>query len=302
MFLSFLLLIHSVAAALPNVDFDRMGNVALVGAFAGLDLFQNDSLAFDSATSTLFARDDSGALTRIATTNAGGRILAACTLADNYYFSGLFTAINGVAASNVAAYNPRSNAISALGSGGPNAEVDAIYCDSKDNKVWVGGSFSSPAAAVAVWDTSSSTWQQPPFGGLAGAQAKVLSITTNSSDDSLFFAGSFVTSFGSSRILNGTNNPNVPPSAGATPFSSSLVPIPLSPEQVQGSPSSSASGFSDIANALCPAGEDGPGNTWFAADSAAESVITIRTFSFMSVSGIRLGNTFQPNHGTTSFR
>ena len=300
--LPLLLLIPAVVAVVPNVDFDRMGNVALVGAFAGLDLFQNDSLAFDSASATLFARDDAGALTRIASTNAGGRIVAGCALGDQYYFSGLFTSINGVAASNVAAYNPKSNAVSALGEGGPNAEVDALFCDSKDKKVWAGGSFSSPAAAVAVWDTAKSTWQQPPFGGLAGAQAKVLSITSDPSDQSLFFAGSFVTSFGSSRILNGTNNPNIPPSAGATPFSSSLVPIPLTRDQVQGSPSSSTSGFGDIANVLCPAGDDGPGNTWFAADGAQEAVITVRTFSFMSVSGVRLGNTFQPNHGTTSFR
>jgi hypothetical protein len=31
-------------------------------------------------------------------------------------------------------------------------------------------------------------------------------------------------------------------------------------------------------------------------------VITVRTFAFMSVSGLRLGNTFQSDHGTTSFR
>ncbi|KAF6760017.1 cortical protein marker for cell polarity-domain-containing protein [Ephemerocybe angulata] len=293
MFLSLFLLIPLVAAALPNVDFDRMGNVALVGAFAGLDLFQNDSVAFDSATSTLFSRDASGALTRIASTNAGGRILAGCALADTFYFSGLFTTINGVSATNVAAYNPKNSAVTALSTNGPNGQVDALFCDAKGKKVWAGGAFSSPASAVAVWD-------QPPFGGLAGAQAKVLSITTNSSDSSLFFAGSFVTSFGSSRVLNGTNNPNVPFSAGATPFSSSLVPIPLAANQIQGAPSSSDSGFGDIKNILCPAGSDGPGNSWFAGDGS-EALITIRTFSFMSVSGVRLGNTFQSNHGTTSF-
>ncbi|KAF5326160.1 hypothetical protein D9611_000155 [Ephemerocybe angulata] len=300
MFLSLFLLIPLVAAALPNVDFDRMGNVALVGAFAGLDLFQNDSVAFDSATSTLFSRDASGALTRIASTNAGGRILAGCALADTFYFSGLFTTINGVSATNVAAYNPKNNAVTALSINGPNGQVDALFCDAKGKKVWAGGAFSSPASAVAVWDVSASSWQQPPFGGLAGAQAKVLSITTNSSDSSLFFAGSFVTSFGSSRVLNGTNNPNVPFSAGATPFSSSLVPIPLAANQIQGAPSSSDSGFGDIKNILCPAGSDGPGNSWFAGDGS-EALITIRTFSFMSVSGVRLGNTFQNNHGTTSF-
>ncbi|KAJ2913249.1 hypothetical protein MD484_g7161, partial [Candolleomyces efflorescens] len=294
------LLIPIVAAALPNVDFDRMGNVALVGAFAGLDLFQNNSVAFDAASSTLFSRDADGALTRIASTNTGGRILAGCALSDSFYFAGLFTSINGVPAVNVASYTPSSNAVAALGSNGPNGQVDTVFCDTKDNKVWVGGAFSSPASAVAVWDLNSRTWQQPPFGGLAGAQAKVVSITTNSSDDSLFFAGSFVTRFGSSRVLNGTNNPNIPASSGATPFSSSLVPIPLSASQIQGSPSSSTSGFTDISNILCPSEPEGPGNSWFAADGS-EAVITVRTFAFMSVSGLRLGNTFQSDHGTTSF-
>ncbi|KAG5652238.1 hypothetical protein H0H81_005732 [Sphagnurus paluster] len=287
-----------------NVDFDRMGTVGLAGTFAGLDLLQNSStpIAFDPTTSTLLSRNTAGALTRLASTNVGGRISAGCALQDTFFIVGSFSSIGGTSANNVASYTPSSGLLASLGSGGPNGEVNAIFCDAKENKIWVGGSFESPGSNVAIWDPKTGTWSPPPFIGLAGAQSKVLSITTNSSDSSIFFAGSFITSFqgDSSNLANGTNNPNVPFSAGATPFSSSLVPIPLQKAQIDGSPSSTDSQFSNIQNILCPAGADGPGNSWFAADGNT-ALVTVRTFTFISANGLRLGNTFQENHGTTGF-
>ena len=300
-----LLLCPSLAmAGLPLVDFNRMGKVGLAGAFAGLDLFQNSSssLTFDPSTSSLLSRNSDGSLTRIASTNSGGSILAGCALGDSYYIAGSFTSVGGASASNVASYDPSSNTFSPLGSDGPNGEVNAIYCDDSQNNVWVGGKFMSPASAVAVWSTQSKSWAAPPFGGLSGADAQVLSITTNSSQSSLFFSGSFITAFGNgSQVLNGSNNPNVPFSAGATPFSSSLVPVPLSNAQIEASPSTDQAGFSNINNVLCPAGADGPGNSWFAQDGT-RAVVTVRTFAFLSANGIRIGNTFQQGRGTTGFR
>lgn len=298
-----LLVAHGVVAAAPQVDFDRMGRVALVGAFAGLDIFQNASAPYDPATSTLFLRDARGELTRLASTSTGGRILAGCQLNDAFYFAGLFSSVDGIEAANIASYSPSTKQFTSL-AGGVNGEVEALFCDSDEQRVWVGGSFSSPAAAVALWNPDSNAWEQPPFGGLNGAQAKVSSITTNSTNASIFFAGSFITSFGSPRALNASGNPNVPNSPGASPFSTSLVPIPLQsiPEvEIVAGPSSSQDGFSNIRNILCPSGNDGPGSSWFAEDGST-AVITVRAFSFISASGIRLGNTFQDNRGTTSFR
>jgi hypothetical protein len=292
-----------VFAALPQVDFNRMGKVGLAGAFSGLDLFHNSSVSFDPTTSTILSRSSDGALTRLASTNHAGRILTGCTLGNIFYFGGSFSSIADTSASNVASYTPSSGTFAALGSNGPNGQVNAMFCDAKDGKIWVGGSFTSPGSSVALWDIKSGSWSKPPFVGVSGAQSTVLSITTNSSDASLFFAGSFITSFqGSGSVVsNGTNNPNVPFSPGATPFSSSLVPIPLQQAQVDGSPSSTNGQYSNIKSVLCPSGPDGPGNTWFAADGN-EALVTIRTFTYMSISGIRLGNTFQSDHGTTGFR
>ncbi|KAJ3794740.1 cortical protein marker for cell polarity-domain-containing protein [Lentinula aff. detonsa] len=278
-----------------------MGKVGLAGAFSGLDLFQNNSHTFDSTTSTLLQRASNGTLSPLASTNSGGRISAGCTLDDSFYFAGSFSSIGSTSASNIASYTPSSGKFLVLGSNGPNGEVDAVFCDAKNKKVWAGGSFTSPGAAVAVWDTSSNTWSKPPFNGLTGAEGRVLSITSNSSGSSLFFAGSFITSFqGNGTVLNSTNNPNVPFSPGASPFSSSLVPIPLQGAQIVGSPSSTEADFSNITNILCPSGSDGPGNSWFAGDGN-QAVITVRDFSSLQASGVRLGNTFQSNHGTVGF-
>ena len=287
----------------PLVDFDRMGTVGLVGSFAGLDFINSSSanVSFDPTTSTLLSRSADGSLTRLASTNAGGVVSAGCAISNTYYLAGKFSSIGNATASNVASYNPASGAFSPLGTGGPNGPVTALYCDPNRNKLWAGGQFSSPASAVAVWDVKASSWSAPPFGGLTGAAAEVLSITTNASQASLFFAGSFIASFdGNGSVLNTTNNPNVPFSKGATPFSSSLVPIPLEAAQVQGSPSSSDPSFSNIQNILCPVGDDGPGQTWFAADGVSAQ-ITVRTFLFNSASGVRLGNTFLDGRGTTAF-
>jgi len=302
MFLVLSLAINRVFAILPQVDFDRMGTVGLTGTFAGLDIFRNSSppITFDPSTSSLFVRSPDGALTYVASTNSGGRIIAGCSLGDVFYLAGSFSSIDGTSAINVASYTPASGTFAPLSSNAPNAQVDTIFCDFKDRKVWVGGGFTSPGHAVAIWDPKSGLWSAPPFVGLSGAQSRVFSITTNSSDSSKFFAGSFVTTFqetGSST----SNNPNIPFSAGATPFSSSLVPIPLDHSQVLGSPSSSDPRFGNIQSILCPSGQDGPGHTWFAADQNA-ALITIRTFSFISSNGIRLGNTFLNDHGTTGFR
>jgi hypothetical protein len=301
--ISALALAQPVAAALPQVDFDRMGKVGLAGSFAGLDVFDSNVPALDPTAATILSHSSDGVLSRLAATNTGGAVSASCSLGDNVYFAGNFSSLQGVAANNIASYTPSSSSFSALGSNGPNGPISSLYCDTKDNKVWAGGKFTSPAESVAVWDPSAKSWSGPPFGGLAGAQAEVLSITTNSTGSSLFFAGSFITTFASngSTTVNNTNNPGVPASSGASPFSSSLVPIPLGEASIDGNPSSSDPQFGNIDKILCPGGGDGPGNTWFAGDGNT-AVITARAFRFLSASGIRLGNTFLDGRGTTEFQ
>jgi len=290
-----------VQCALPRVDFDRMGKVGLFGDFAGLDWFnETSSLSLDATSSTLLSRSSDGSLSRVGSTNSGGSIHAGCALKDVFYVAGQFSAFGSTPAQHIVSYTPSSGKISALGSGGPNGAIRSVYCDTNNNKVWVGGEFSSPSSLVAVWNPASSSWSAPPFGGLsANNNGRVLSISSNSSQSSLLFAGSFVTSFQGGSI-NGTNNPNVPFSSGASPFSSSLVPVPLDNVEVDPNPSSSDPDLRDIRNILCPTGDDGPGQSWFGVEGGP-AVITVRTFSSLSAAGIRLGNTFLGGRGTTAF-
>ncbi|KIK97216.1 hypothetical protein PAXRUDRAFT_10306 [Paxillus rubicundulus Ve08.2h10] len=293
---------HFAFASLPLVDFDRMGQVGLAGAFAGLTLFDNSTtVAFDPSTSSLLSRTPQGALTPLGNTNPGGSISSGCLIKEVYYFGGSFSSIGNISAGYVASYSPSSGTFSALGPNGPNGPISAVYCDLSSDNLWVGGHFSSPGASVAVWSTNSKSWSPPPFQGFTGAHAQVMAITSNVFDTSLFFAGSFLTAFtGGTNNTNNTNNPNVPYSPGASPFSSSLVPIPLQGAEIVGAPSSTNPSFSNIQTILCPAGPDGPGNTWLAADGNA-ALITVRAFASISAYGIRLGNTFQNGYGTTAF-
>ncbi|KAG6332699.1 hypothetical protein ID866_6390 [Astraeus odoratus] len=293
---------HSVFASLPLIDFSRMGQVALTGAFAGLSLFDDSApTTFDPSTTSLLSRTPQGALTNLGNTNPGGSILAGCAIDDVFYFAGSFSSIGNATASYVASYTPSSGAFSALGSNGPDGPINAVHCDVSNGNLWVGGRFSSPGSSVAVWNTKSSTWSAPPFKGFSGAGAQVLSIASNASTSSLMFSGSFLTSFSQNiTSSNDTNNPNVPYSSGASPFSSSLVPIPLQNAEIEGSPSSLNAEFSNVEAILCPAGPDGPGNTWLAQDGNS-AVITVRTYTSMSAYGIRLGNTFISGYGTTGF-
>ena len=296
-------LVLPVFASFPMVDFGRMGQVGLAGAFAGLSLFNNSTtLSFDPLASSLLSRTGEGVLTTLGTTNSGGAISSGCAINDVFYFAGSFSSIGNTSASNVASYTPSSGTFAALGSNGPNGPIYSLYCDVSNSQLWVGGQFTSPGSSVAIWDTKSNSWSAPSFKGFSGAAGEVLSIAPNSSGNSLLFSGSFLTSFAANATtLNNTNNPNVPYSPGASPFSSSLVPIPLGGAEILGEPSSSNPQFSNILNILCPSGPDGPGNTWLAADGNG-AVVTIRDFSSIDAYGVRLGNTFQSGYGTTTFR
>jgi hypothetical protein len=108
-------LAHPVFASLPMVDFSRMGQVGLAGAFAGLSLFSNSTtLSFDPSASSLLSRTGEGVLTTLGTTNSGGSISSGCAINNIFYLAGSFSSISGTSASNVASYTSSSNAFAAL--------------------------------------------------------------------------------------------------------------------------------------------------------------------------------------------
>lgn len=303
------LLLTTTLADVPKIDFARMGVVAVGGAFSGIDFYSDNSTtsSFDNSASTLLSRAANGTVTSLASTDAGGSINVVCAIETTLYVGGNFTSLSGSAYSNVAAYDTASGQFSVLGPG-LDGTVHALYCDTAWNAVWFGGDFHAPVGsnssqyggAVAVYNTTASSWVAPPFFGLRGDQATVHSITPSPGETSIYFGGSFLTAYGALGG-NSTNSQGVPYSPGATPFSSSLVPIPLDASDLNANPSSLLPQFANIANILCPAGPDGPNSTWFSADGDVTQ-LTVRTNKFTNARGIRLGNTFLPNHGTKTFR
>ncbi|KAG8929683.1 hypothetical protein FRC02_005233 [Tulasnella sp. 418] len=299
--------------AAPTVDFTRMGSVAVAGAFSGLDLFDTPaSFPIDPTTATILARAPNGTMTPVGFTSNGGKISAACYLDGKLYIGGLFSSVNSVSALNIASYDPSSRTFAPLGSDGNGLDnqVLSLHCDADTRTLWVGGAFKSPVAvgdekaayggSVACYQPATGKWSPPPFTGLSGAGARVLAITPSSSRSALLFSGSFITSFQSNSSIQAISNPSVPQSSGATSFSSSLVPVPLTNAEIVAEPSTRANGFSDIKAILCPTGGDGPGQTWRSADGS-RSVITVRTFRFITARGFRLGNTFLDGRGAKSF-
>src|ERR1700743_670742 len=109
----FAAILNGARAAIPAVDFDRMGSVGLAGSFAGLDFFNTTEVTVDQQTSTLFARAGEGSLTKIVPQNKGGRIATGCSTSGKFYFGGSFTSGGSTTASNAAVYDPSKNSFSA---------------------------------------------------------------------------------------------------------------------------------------------------------------------------------------------
>ncbi|KAK8858611.1 hypothetical protein IAR55_002840 [Kwoniella newhampshirensis] len=217
----------SAPSTLPRVDYSKMGNVGLGGAFSGLDWWTSPNASsspssssstttttFSSEGDTVFYRSADGTFHPLGSTNSGGLISSICwsnaTSANGtLYIGGVFSSLAGTSATNVASYSLDSSSFSALGSGlqGP---VNTLYCDNNNDQIWFGGSFAAPTGTggnVAVWSTSSSSWVPPGFGGLNGV---VESITPSANGSSLYFGGDFTTTFvsNSSSLLNTTSSTN----------------------------------------------------------------------------------------------
>lgn len=113
------------------------------------------------------------------------------------YVGGRFEEAGGVAAANIACYNPDTDSWSALGEGvlgsGSGIQVNAIAIGS-DGKVYVGGRFNlaggGPGNGIARWDHQAETWES--FGGVSDDTFSpgVFALAFDESDD-LFAGGRF---------------------------------------------------------------------------------------------------------------
>ena len=124
------------------------------------------------------------------------------------YLGGSFTttySTNGgtVAINYLAGYNTSSGTWSALGSG-VNGDISIIYPDSTNNKIYIGGGFTTvngtatSASKIAVYNISTSTWSALGSGLGANAVGLALDYTNNK----LYVGGSFTTVNGTATSAN----------------------------------------------------------------------------------------------------
>ncbi|KAL7423154.1 hypothetical protein Q5752_002454 [Cryptotrichosporon argae] len=307
----------SAPSSLPQVAWSQMGSVALGGAFSGLDWWSSSSSFSSSSGSqpfstdgdTLFARDASGDVAVLGSTNSGGLVRALCyansTSNGTLYIAGTFSSIGSTSAANIAAYSLDTATFSALGSGllGP---VNALFCDNANGEVWAGGEFNaSTGSNVALWSSGSAAWQTVPFGGLNGV---VDTIESGADGRSVIFGGAFTTTYlGSSSaiLVNGTigsGNVTSVSSASAntttTGNSGYLTPFIYATGAgltVTAGPSASDAQYSNPDVLLCP----GAG-TWMAADNQ-EAAIDITSTSLMFGTGVRVANGLVDGRATDTF-
>ena len=302
------------SSTLPPIDFSKMGNVALGGSFQGLDFWSSSSpfakssnhSSFSTTGDTIFLRSSDGSYQTLGTTNAGGSISSICwansTANGTIYLGGSFTALSGTPANNLASYSLSSESFSPLGNGvaGP---VDVVYCDNSNAAVWAGGSFSDH---VALWSTSSSSWQDVPFKQLNGP---VNTISPSSNGSSLYFGGNFTTSFASNTSSNATlgNITSVPAAASTVAtvgHSGYLTPLtypftgyidPYNQISINANPTTSQHMYADPNVLLCP-GE----GIWLGQDNQAAEVDVVG-FNYLRASGARLVNGLTEGRGTKTF-
>ncbi|KAK0668109.1 cortical protein marker for cell polarity-domain-containing protein [Cercophora samala] len=278
-------------APAANLDFSKLGRVALAGDFSGISLYefegQNERPYNTNGSEQLLARMPNGAFAPVANTDATIRTM--CTFQVDgrtvVMVGGNFTSIGAIDAevqqsSGMALFNPATAEITPLP--GLLGQVNAVLCDQEANIVYVGGSFVGVNSTNAIaWQGESQTWTNLPFAGFNGPVASI----SKASNGNIIFGGSFT----------GLGNASAP----STPDGQV---INLSTASISSGSSTSTQGFSDPKNIICKTGgADGAGNTWLLQDSTPGFWSAKFKFGFQPTK-LRLYNTRQDGRGTQTWR
>lgn len=298
----------AASSSFPKVDFSSLGTVAVVGSFSGLSLYDptNPPPTFDATRSTILARRTDGTLTKVGETDQGGSIETICQSKEGIlYVGGNFTRVGEVETRNIARYDVEARSWTAMGNG-LEGQVRALSCEGET--IYAGGEFDSSIEGggpnVAAWSTTGQNWVTLPFYGFDGA---VETIQPSQDGQSVFFGGSFSTSFSNSTTSttpgSSTSSSAINPNAAGNlipSLGSSLSPISLNQSDYWASPTTYTSGFGRPEYVFCPKREDGIGSSWLLIDGAVGFYI-VRLYRELNVRGIRLGNTFFEGRGTRNF-
>lgn len=184
---------HGSPVTVPDLDLSSLGHLVVAGQFSGVSVY-DDTLQLVTQTSTgsdgLYQQSADGAYATLG--QSDGLINAVCSLnntgVETIYLGGNFSRIGNVSALNVASYTPSTNLFSALSSG-VLGTVNALYCDSTNDEVYIGGTFELSNSTNAVtWSVADQRYVTVPFGGFDGP---VNAIQGNG--DTVLFGGQFDT-------------------------------------------------------------------------------------------------------------
>jgi hypothetical protein len=226
-----LVMASTASSQLPRVDFSRMGTVAVVGSFQGIDFYSPSSSNTSTTTSNSNANSNStpsdsfilqhpnGTTHLIALTNPNGSIGALCYYppTQQIFLGGAFTRISGldtevplvrytIGSNTFQTVFPPSSSLSASESGSTlttqGAKIDSLYCDAQTGSVWIGGVLGDKN--VLRYFPGNGSFEGVPFGGLDG---RVLAIGRSGDGQGqgqgegqgVVFGGEFSTVFSSSN-------------------------------------------------------------------------------------------------------
>ncbi|KAI8447019.1 cortical protein marker for cell polarity-domain-containing protein [Phakopsora pachyrhizi] len=326
----------SSSSSEPNIDWSSLGNVALIGSYSGLKLYNRSqtitSASFSSPSlstnvSTLLSlenrpgsdsKSNQTSVQVLAQTSANGLINRIChSITSNViYVAGRFDSLNSVPNTrNIARLDLTSKSVFPLANG-LDGLVNDIDCTHED-RILVVGKFSNPSSSsaptnVAIWNAWTSNWvpfdRQPR---LDSAFLSQLHLLTSPSGDSLIVAGSF-----SLRLQSLNSTIGLPPptnlSQSPLPLSqsnnsfalgSSLAPVSIfKSSSWSASPPSSDPALSSPQRVLCASAGSSQGNSGWQMDEAFQSgLFTLNLGRSVEASGVRLGNFYAKGGGTAGF-
>ncbi|KAF3484045.1 uncharacterized protein GIQ15_03369 [Arthroderma uncinatum] len=275
----------------PNLDLGPLGRIALVGNFDAASLYSykpaNDEghAGFNgSLAQSLIAPLPDGSLFPISSADAD--ILAMCPLlgkdgsVTSVVVGGNFTSLGGVESNGIAILDYNNIHISAVP--GISGSVNALYCDSGSNTVYVGGEFrkGGDSANAVTWSPKSGL-SNLPFSGFNGPVSSIVP----SKDGRIVFGGSF----------DGLGNTT-------SPDRKDQQIVNLYTAEITSGSGSTAGGFDNPRNVICPAeGQSGAGKTWLLTDNAPGYWRAKMNFGFRPTK-LRIRNALMDGRGTKTFR
>ncbi|TIA86103.1 hypothetical protein E3P99_03789 [Wallemia hederae] len=273
--------------AFPKIDYDSLGTVSILGSFAAVDDISNSSKStksYDNSTYTILSRPSNASdWTSLGSTNPYSHVNSACKINDLTFAGGDFGAIDGQQIANFGVHS-EENGWQALES--VQGIINALYCDSSNSQVWVGGAFDAigedMGANIAIWNVLEQHWQPSAVYGLNGAVNSF-----SRSDDQLFITGNFTSTF---NQPDGNQYPNA-----LDRIVDALQPIPFADADITGSKGSDNPAYSDIKNLACVGGNS------FDTPDGTSGVMYIEWFDSHDVAGFRLANTVDEGHALTGF-